>query len=314
MTIDPKDLSTFYFGSGNEKSSEGEECKRGNHDEFYVNPSIAIHTATTVSSSNVSKMIVHGRGMVATKDITAGECIFITPPTVGLDMDIIKSKFKEITNTMTLEDLAMEELIDNMMKDIEARQDGENETTTLNRRINSFLCLMGSTKENEKEVTIEILNGKEDSELWSAEELKDLSRQGMKNIILKNGSSLNKQERMCRSQNIQLTEYFLFPSSLLCSIWSRFYHVRQDASPMVVVESFLYSTKHTGSLSIGSHDQSFVHSQCCSDLFQWIYHDGTCLSSHSGWPGNSLELHSTHASNGRSSEGTEKEAWLLVQM
>ncbi|CAJ1951450.1 unnamed protein product [Cylindrotheca closterium] len=176
--IDPKDLSNLYFGA-NKKTNAGEETA-----EFFVHPSIAIQSGTesTTPSDHHGTNIVHGRGMVATNDIAAGECIFITPPTVGMDCHAMESKFKSGTN-VALEDLAMEELIDKMMKDINSKQDGD---TKVNACINSFLCLMGSTKDTKKKVTIQMLNGKDDTDHWSAEELKDLSRKDMKTILLKN--------------------------------------------------------------------------------------------------------------------------------
>lgn len=170
MTIDPKDLSTLYFGAKAEEKELNDD-KDSNAEVFFVNPSIVVQTATKDGNK-----VVHGRGILAVKDIAAGDCIFVTPPTVGVNIESIKSKVRE--SDIALEELAMEDLIDQMMEDIQSRRI---------KKINSFLCLMGSTKDNGKEVTIDMLNGQDDTEVWSEEELQGLGRKEMKDTLLKNG-------------------------------------------------------------------------------------------------------------------------------
>jgi hypothetical protein len=146
-------------------------------DECYFHPSIAIRNDSTV---------LHGRGMVVTQGISAGECIFVTPPTLGVGMYKLKKRFLE--DGMKLEDVAIELLIDAMMEAITRRKQKEN---LCNAAINSFMALMGATAKQEKEVTVDLLNAKDDRDLWSEEELSNVTRTDLRNVILKNGTSLN---------------------------------------------------------------------------------------------------------------------------
>ena len=55
--------------------------------------------------------------------------------------------------------------------------------------MNSFLALMGipGSKEDEKDVNIDLLNGEDDGRIWSDEELNSVTKKHLRSIILKNG-------------------------------------------------------------------------------------------------------------------------------
>ena len=156
--IDQKNLSDLLFST------------KGLKKEFYVNPGV------TISQNDV----VHGRGMIATKDIKAGECIFITPPTVYADQKEVLKNFKNKADSMGLESLAFNLLVDNMMEAIEKRD---------HAIINSFLVLMGSSNSNfdKSGVSLKRLNGNDDVIAWSDEVLKAITKEDLRSIILKNG-------------------------------------------------------------------------------------------------------------------------------
>eukprot|EP00980_Cylindrotheca_fusiformis_P010862 scaffold2462_cov127-Cylindrotheca_fusiformis.AAC.19 len=178
--IDPKNLSNLYFSDNDYDSC----C-------LYVHPSIAIQ-------DDDPTVVVHGRGMVVTQDIPAGECLFVTRPTVGVGMDEIKKRFLETREAaMNLEDIAIELLIDSMEEAIARRQQKEEESEMFSKNaatINSFMTLMGSTpstkQEQRKVTTLDVLNATDDRlDLWSDEELDNVTRKDLRNIILKNGES-----------------------------------------------------------------------------------------------------------------------------
>lgn len=157
--VDPKDLTNLFF-SDDHKLFDG----------FFVHPSITI---------SKGKDIVHGRGLIVNQDIQAGECLFVTPPTVGIDQ--LNSNFLEGENSSKkLEDVAMDLLQENMMEAVR-----RNEYATMN----SFLVLMGipGSKEDEKDVNIDLLNGEDDGRIWSDEELNSVTKKHLRSIILKNG-------------------------------------------------------------------------------------------------------------------------------
>jgi hypothetical protein len=159
--IDPTNLSNYYFISDKEVSPS----------DFYVHPSIVI--------CNDKKRVVHGRGMIVDQEIQAGDCLFVSPPTVTVDLNELKSRFLKEGND-DLEEIAISLLEDNMLRAIQNQQ----QTT-----INSFLALMGmpSSSTKPKFLTIDLLNGKDDREVWSNEELSTVKKSDLRNIILKNG-------------------------------------------------------------------------------------------------------------------------------
>ena len=158
--VDPENLANFYFGNGWKSSPS----------DFHVHPSIAI--------CDNKKQVVHGRGMIVKQEIQAGECLFVSPPTVTIDSTELRSRFLKEGNE-NLEEIAISFLEDNMLTAIQNKQ---------RAKINSFLALMGisSSSRKEKILTIDLLNGKDEKELWSDEELSAVTKSDMRNIILKN--------------------------------------------------------------------------------------------------------------------------------
>ena len=198
-TTDSQNLSNLYFSHDDSSLAI---------DDAYVHPGIVI--------SNDEKQVIHGRGMIVERKINPGECLFITPPTVGLDLNALRARFLEVGDS-NLEDVAMTMLEDNMMEVIQKREKAS---------LNSFLPLMGSLLSKEgKDVTIEILTANDEREVWSDEELSKINRKDIKNIILKNGSYafyLFDRIEKCISG-------WRYRISCLClsstSVWARFYYV-----------------------------------------------------------------------------------------
>jgi SET domain len=87
---DPRNLSDLFFGETRTALSDFEP---------YAGP---IQVATTRSSSsntnNVSHndfSVCHGRGIVATRNVTAGECLFVTAPTVHANVKAVEREWNE---------------------------------------------------------------------------------------------------------------------------------------------------------------------------------------------------------------------------
>lgn len=171
-TLDPKNLSNIYFASDASIPSN----------EYYVHPSISIANTTTDQDEHApatDERIAHGRGVMVQHEISAGECLFVSPPTVTVGFSDMKTRYLE-EGRGRLEDAAMELLQENMMGAIEE----QNHAT-----MNSFLVLMGSSitkKEEEINVTLDLLNAQVDTQIWSGEQLSKITETNMKNIILKN--------------------------------------------------------------------------------------------------------------------------------
>jgi hypothetical protein len=184
---DPSNLANIYF------------CDKPPPKELWKNYTY-VHPAISISTRNVC----HGRGMVATRDIRPGECLFVTPPTVHADAQETYKEFlkRELvgscSSTVNLEDIAVEILVENMYTSMV-----ENDKGTLN----SFLVLMGAgsgSDSGKKEWTrdnfnwiqmtgIPTLLGNDDTDYWCQQEQvlaleKLVSRDDLKHILFKNGT------------------------------------------------------------------------------------------------------------------------------
>ena len=84
--------------------------------------------------------------MIVTQDIAAGECLFVTPPTVGVEVGLLLPKKDDDDTTTTFEDVAMELLVDSMMDAIRHKRKHDANNST----INSFLSLMGAFQKQEQ--------------------------------------------------------------------------------------------------------------------------------------------------------------------
>jgi hypothetical protein len=74
--VDPTDLSSYYFGKVSVESAP------------YVGPVAVEVKEETASSSN-------GRGLVAARDLSAGECLFVLPSAVAADAEKVRGLWKE---------------------------------------------------------------------------------------------------------------------------------------------------------------------------------------------------------------------------
>ena len=180
MELDPRNLSTIYFSTTN-----------SNEKHCYVNSNIE------VSQANV----VHGRGLIATKDIVAGECLFVTSPAVCVDQDELRKLYQKLcrkegdeVNSVSLEDIAIDMLITSMTDIVKGQHHKSVAISETDRHdhvlscaaLNSFLELMGSSVFKNDTSLIEVLIGKDINLRWCNEELNKLSYNDLKQIVLKN--------------------------------------------------------------------------------------------------------------------------------
>lgn len=161
--MDPSDLSQLYFVENN-------SSKDGNGPVNYVSPSISIGIED----------VAHGRGLISTKDIKEGELLFVTSPTISVDHNTAKQMMMEQNVPVSkLEEAIIDLLVENMYKCLQE---------DVSPILNSFLALMGSKSDVEKEIySIETLLGQNDDCIFSRIEVERISKSHLKNIILKNG-------------------------------------------------------------------------------------------------------------------------------
>lgn len=209
-----KTPSEIYFSASS--STKENSSYYYTHQDIKVSISRSSSSSSSSSNNDDSKNnVVHGRGLIATRDIQPGELLFITPPTLKVDTDILREMYfsekrgesqnvsKKIIN---LEKLAMRLLENKMMDTTEVLEfDEENSSDEKNLGVlNSFLALMSGSHDNIKVEDIlqsiddsasasyiDVLNAKYSSTIWTPEELQSLfsrksKKEIMKNIILKN--------------------------------------------------------------------------------------------------------------------------------
>lgn len=143
MTVDPEDLSSIYFDTSDQPMSS--------FLDYYVSPAVQVQHVRQSCE----------RGLFATKPISKGTCIFVTPPTLSANVVDVMSKFGHknddtLATSKSLEELAEENLVEQMMSSSSGIR-------------NSFLGLQGSGNEGAISAvpTVERLAGKEDSEIAS---------------------------------------------------------------------------------------------------------------------------------------------------
>lgn len=158
MKPNPKDLSTCYFSSTTQ-------------DVPLLEP--FIHDALTLQSKNT----IHGRGIIATRNISEGDCLFITPSILCLDQSF-RNLFLNSNGLKNLEELSIEMLVDRMWESIQNKE---------NSQINSFLALMGSSIFREDYVPdVQTLLGRNNDTIWNKTDLQKLKKEDLKKIVLKN--------------------------------------------------------------------------------------------------------------------------------
>jgi hypothetical protein len=124
-----------------------------------------------------SKDTIHGRGIVATKNISEGDCLFITPPVLCVDQSI-RELLLQRNDLKNLEELAIEILVDYMWESIQKRE---------NAKVNSFLAMMGSSIFREEfPPDVNTLLGRNNDMMWNKTELQQLKKEDLKQIVLKN--------------------------------------------------------------------------------------------------------------------------------
>jgi len=159
MKPDPTDLSTCLFSSTIQDDPL----------EPYTNDALTVR----------SKDTVHGRGIIATRNISKGECLFITPAVLFVDHSI-KNLFLDESNDdlKNLEDVAINNLVDQMWDAIQNQE---------NSILNSFLTLIGSSIfRDDYDPDINTLLGKNNDTTWNKTELQQLKKEDLKQILLKN--------------------------------------------------------------------------------------------------------------------------------
>lgn len=168
---DPANLTNFYF-SQNESYESFER-----DDVIYVHPSIKIST----------KNVQHGRGMIVTSDISAGTCLFITPPIVAVEAKLMCEKLEAMCDDVSskkVENVAMDVLEDSMLRAVDK---------DIGKR-NAILALMGNhdhgsvggdCNDEDGTMIIDVLNGKKNDSCQLDSVV--FKKEDMRSIILKNG-------------------------------------------------------------------------------------------------------------------------------
>ena len=67
--------------------------------------------------------VVHGRGLIATRDIKPGESLFVTPPTVSANIDEVKRLWAGCNGKRSIEEIAEASLLKNMKRSIKQAGD-----------------------------------------------------------------------------------------------------------------------------------------------------------------------------------------------
>jgi hypothetical protein len=74
-----------------------------------------VGSARVVSASDAATAsVVHGRGVVATRDIRAGECLFVTPPVVTAPVELVAAQWRAANANERLSQLAEQVLVQDM--------------------------------------------------------------------------------------------------------------------------------------------------------------------------------------------------------
>jgi SET domain len=84
MAVDPSDLSSLYFRESIRAGDDNNDADRT------LRP--YVHPALVVASSPL-----HGRGLMATNDISPGTCLFVTPPVIKADVGAVFERYKNQT-------------------------------------------------------------------------------------------------------------------------------------------------------------------------------------------------------------------------
>jgi hypothetical protein len=79
------------------------------------NASCFVGSVRVVSASDAATAsVVHGRGVVATRDIRAGECLFVTPPVVTAPVEVVAAQWRAANSNERLSQLSEQVLVQEM--------------------------------------------------------------------------------------------------------------------------------------------------------------------------------------------------------
>ena len=179
-----------------------------------------------------NKAVVSGRGLIATRDISPGECLFVTPPTVSAHVQTVHKRWIALNNGRpgSLEEITEQVLVEEM-KSILSNEDEH-------LMAESFLVLMGASASKTDCLSIEQLLGQRSSNEATAFSIHKISDHDLSQVIRKNKRFRTRFCHLCFHRKTLACRCNLHPQSA------------------------------NGSLSACRHDQSFMRTQCCQG-FRW---------------------------------------------
>ncbi|GAX10421.1 hypothetical protein FisN_21Lh119 [Fistulifera solaris] len=159
---DPFDISSLLFQSNeDDANATTRSC-------YYVGPVTITNTAA-----------VSGRGLIATRDIAAGECLFVTPATVFARVETVYPRWvSRNSQPGTLEEISEQVLIEEM-KSLISNKDEQ-------ATVGSFMTLMGASASNTTSLSIAQLLGRGSDEATTSFTINDISDNELLQIIRRN--------------------------------------------------------------------------------------------------------------------------------
>jgi hypothetical protein len=142
---DPSDLSGLLFSQGNDNDNDNDnDNEKGpnpyHHPPYYVSDRVKIAP------------VAHGRGLVATREIPAGTCLWVTPPTVSVDVNEVYQAWNDNDSdsasslqSQSLEQVAEDCLLQAMRQALSTTSTTSTSTSTprYGGVAKSFLALVG---------------------------------------------------------------------------------------------------------------------------------------------------------------------------
>jgi hypothetical protein len=160
---DPSDISSLLFQKNDDHSNANTRTSC-----YYVGPVAITNTA-----------VVSGRGLIATRNIAAGECLFVTPATVSARVESVYARWVfRNRQPGTLEEISEQVLLEEMKSLI---SNADEQAT-----VESFMALMGAMASNTTSVSIAQLLGRGSEEATTLFTINDISDDELLQIIRKN--------------------------------------------------------------------------------------------------------------------------------
>lgn len=120
-----------------------------------------------VASAKNNNVVVHGRGLIATRDIKPGECLFVAPPTVSANINEVKRLWSGCNGKKSIEEIAEASLLKSMKRFVKA-----NDKTVAA----SFMALTSAHSDDEDTPDLQQYDGPEiDVLLGKCEGITDLT-------------------------------------------------------------------------------------------------------------------------------------------